>query len=91
MELSALAEQLELQAVSIPERVWGGLEHYRARAAIAADYVSIPERVWGGLEPDVAGSPSSSTRSVSIPERVWGGLERSLSGGSRFTWYRFNP
>ncbi len=40
--------------VSIPERVWGGLEPpYRARvfaSAMVRYAVSIPERVWGGLE-----------------------------------------
>ena len=36
--------------VSIPERVWGGLEQSdRAHGTRKTD-VSIPERVWGGLE-----------------------------------------
>ena len=38
--------------VSIPERVWGGLEHWQSHITKMADYVSIPERVWGGLEPE---------------------------------------
>ncbi len=41
---------LQLQAVSIPERVWGGLERVLDRRMVAIDAVSIPERVWGGLE-----------------------------------------
>ena len=36
--------------VSIPERVWGGLEHYSFDTASHLNVVSIPERVWGGLE-----------------------------------------
>ncbi len=36
--------------VSIPERVWGGLEPTALRGVIATLVVSIPERVWGGLE-----------------------------------------
>ncbi len=36
--------------VSIPERVWGGLELEYVRAALGLILVSIPERVWGGLE-----------------------------------------
>ncbi len=39
-------------AVSIPERVWGGLERNHRRLAGASMIVSIPERVWGGLEQD---------------------------------------
>ncbi len=37
-------------AVSIPERVWGGLEPASVGQLTAAIQVSIPERVWGGLE-----------------------------------------
>ena len=37
--------------VSIPERVWGGLELLPLLALALKDVVSIPERVWGGLEP----------------------------------------
>ena len=36
--------------VSIPERVWGGLERPVAVSILKDGYVSIPERVWGGLE-----------------------------------------
>ncbi len=36
--------------VSIPERVWGGLEHYLIGMLSDRGFVSIPERVWGGLE-----------------------------------------
>ncbi|QQE67673.1 hypothetical protein GFS31_43860 (plasmid) [Leptolyngbya sp. BL0902] len=37
--------------VSIPERVWGGLEHPVRHVHRYPAWVSIPERVWGGLEP----------------------------------------
>ena len=37
--------------VSIPERVWGGLEPAQLFCLWAEEFVSIPERVWGGLEP----------------------------------------
>ena len=37
--------------VSIPERVWGGLELPLIVFSRAESFVSIPERVWGGLEP----------------------------------------
>ena len=37
--------------VSIPERVWGGLELVPGIAFNCCILVSIPERVWGGLEP----------------------------------------
>ena len=36
--------------VSIPERVWGGLEQLLAFEFAQFLEVSIPERVWGGLE-----------------------------------------
>ena len=36
--------------VSIPERVWGGLEHHSITILRVKNFVSIPERVWGGLE-----------------------------------------
>ncbi len=36
--------------VSIPERVWGGLELAQRILHPVASIVSIPERVWGGLE-----------------------------------------
>ena len=64
--------------VSIPERVWGGLEREGAIATRYSHLVSIPERVWGGLEPmDDGLTPALLV--VSIPERVWGGLERHRS------------
>ncbi len=37
--------------VSIPERVWGWLEHPAELAIRQLMHVSIPERVWGWLEP----------------------------------------
>ncbi len=36
--------------VSIPERVWGGLELKGQEGQVGNVEVSIPERVWGGLE-----------------------------------------
>ncbi len=36
--------------VSIPERVWGGLEPPMDTRSTGHGEVSIPERVWGGLE-----------------------------------------
>ncbi len=36
--------------VSIPERVWGGLERKVIDGVEEFSVVSIPERVWGGLE-----------------------------------------
>ena len=62
------------KGVSIPERVWGGLEPDIAPLGRIDRCVSIPERVWGGLEPREF-RPSHPRRRVSIPERVWGGLE----------------
>ncbi len=41
--------------VSIPERVWGGLEPVGGMLRPMGLRVSIPERVWGGLELEVAG------------------------------------
>ncbi len=38
------------KGVSIPERVWGGLEPDRYTSGVCLRTVSIPERVWGGLE-----------------------------------------
>ncbi len=60
--------------VSIPERVWGGLERDHGFGVELAPAVSIPERVWGGLEP-VDKDCGVPLIYVSIPERVWGGLE----------------
>ena len=62
--------------VSIPERVWGGLEPPCIAARIVSVTVSIPERVWGGLEPAFR-EIIQPFLLVSIPERVWGGLERA--------------
>ena len=39
--------------VSIPERVWGGLEPAFREIIQPFLLVSIPERVWGGLEQDL--------------------------------------
>ncbi len=39
-----------IERVSIPERVWGGLERVEAACQDLISIVSIPERVWGGLE-----------------------------------------
>ena len=39
-----------VEPVSIPERVWGGLERTPSPALGPPGNVSIPERVWGGLE-----------------------------------------
>ena len=61
--------------VSIPERVWGGLEREAVAALVIVGGVSIPERVWGGLEP-LHRAQGIFKIPVSIPERVWGGLER---------------
>ncbi len=61
--------------VSIPERVWGGLERIVGQLSGWSVCVSIPERVWGGLEHS-EGDRIGADVQVSIPERVWGGLER---------------
>ena len=45
-----MAGKISGLAVSIPERVWGGLERTRSGQSELAHRVSIPERVWGGLE-----------------------------------------
>ena len=42
--------------VSIPERVWGGLEHGPYAIVEGLQAVSIPERVWGGLERILSGA-----------------------------------
>ena len=63
-------------SVSIPERVWGGLEPDEYEKALRFFLVSIPERVWGGLEPDLLWAAQFDSQVVSIPERVWGGLEQ---------------
>ena len=60
--------------VSIPERVWGGLERLFCGVLGAGTIVSIPERVWGGLE-QTCHAVIDAPGGVSIPERVWGGLE----------------
>ena len=73
--------------VSIPERVWGGLELFKAPAKNSDCQVSIPERVWGGLEP-IPEAIAETHYAVSIPERVWGGLEPATAtlgyGGEMF-------
>ncbi|QQE67671.1 hypothetical protein GFS31_43840 (plasmid) [Leptolyngbya sp. BL0902] len=49
---SRIASTCQLpQWVSIPERVWGGLEPHLDLIVRWQLVVSIPERVWGGLEP----------------------------------------
>ena len=68
--------------VSIPERVWGGLEPIPSNNYSEYADVSIPERVWGGLEPSMAAA-IACCRLVSIPERVWGGLERAIEAVNR--------
>ncbi|QQE67654.1 hypothetical protein GFS31_43670 (plasmid) [Leptolyngbya sp. BL0902] len=65
--------------VSIPERVWGGLELAFTLVEKYQEIVSIPERVWGGLERPLRCSIPAGVQGVSIPERVWGGLERRAS------------
>ena len=77
--------------VSIPERVWGGLERGVPRLTRPAISVSIPERVWGGLEPLMKISHKHILKAVSIPERVWGGLERSYGARPGILGHRFNP
>ena len=75
MQLATLAIAAD---VSIPERVWGGLEPVLATVRRPYAHVSIPERVWGGLEPKYH-ALIHLKGCVSIPERVWGGLEPSQS------------
>ncbi len=48
--LSAIAGLIRAETVSIPERVWGGLEQAGRSIRQRGSDVSIPERVWGGLE-----------------------------------------
>ncbi|QQE67656.1 hypothetical protein GFS31_43690 (plasmid) [Leptolyngbya sp. BL0902] len=67
--------------VSIPERVWGGLELLLGGNPFIIHLVSIPERVWGGLERFRHGCRIRIV-SVSIPERVWGGLEPAKTVGA---------
>ncbi len=76
--------------VSIPERVWGGLERMVHQPKRNLPCVSIPERVWGGLEQDLHRAALQSTQ-VSIPERVWGGLEPLKPWASRVPLRGFNP
>ena len=76
--------------VSIPERVWGGLERANLNRAQNPSHVSIPERVWGGLERKL--NPNAARRdSVSIPERVWGGLEPQIAALVEEHNLGFNP
>ena len=70
----ARAEASRIGDVSIPERVWGGLEPQQSFVVASAAVVSIPERVWGGLE-QALNLAVVCPENVSIPERVWGGLE----------------
>ena len=63
--------------VSIPERVWGGLEPMPLVWMWLGLNVSIPERVWGGLE-QRCNKRHKRLVVVSIPERVWGGLELEM-------------
>ena len=63
--------------VSIPERVWGGLEPLCRWCTALHALVSIPERVWGGLEPPTSwrgttGVPFQSLRGFGVG---WSGLE----------------
>ena len=48
-------EILVVELVSIPERVWGGLERSTTITLDLITIVSIPERVWGGLERAICG------------------------------------
>ena len=50
MELRWAVVLLAHAGVSIPERVWGGLELPDPILERDQFDVSIPERVWGGLE-----------------------------------------
>ena len=50
MELGVFSFSLFTPYVSIPERVWGGLEPVKDYYVKQLLEVSIPERVWGGLE-----------------------------------------
>ncbi len=50
-----LAGKISKWAVSIPERVWGGLELSLVPINHLFIPVSIPERVWGGLEQRMGG------------------------------------
>ncbi len=81
-----------MQPVSIPERVWGGLEHPIKNGGNTLNVVSIPERVWGGLE-QVSGhwykskGPFQSLRGFGVGwskdafiGTVRGGLFQSLRG-----------
>ena len=52
--------------VSIPERVWGGLERSHSVAGPAGQYVSIPERVWGGLEQSTTLAPKDTSAFQSL-------------------------
>ena len=54
-----MAPRFIVMGVSIPERVWGGLEPLLVAALRWGGIVSIPERVWGGLEP-IGHTPSGS-------------------------------
>ncbi len=72
-------------AVSIPERVWGGLEHDFV-GWVAVEQVFQSLRGFGvGWSYTDAAIELRIFAQVSIPERVWGGLERgfrSLESGA---------
>ena len=58
---------MRLSSVSIPERVWGGLEPSGDCWRGCKSFVSIPERVWGGLERDSAvNAPMTTGRFQSL-------------------------
>ena len=78
------------EQVSIPERVWGGLEPLGISGVNSGPVVSIPERVWGGLE-RWEFKMARFNELVSIPERVWGGLELHPRGTASCPSPRFNP
>ena len=80
--------------VSIPERVWGGLEHPGAERKAQGSSVSIPERVWGGLEriaatePDEPYSEFQSLRGFGVGWSLDRHRVRARGWGGQ---YRFNP
>ena len=61
--------------VSIPERVWGGLEHYFLKSSMCFSlFQSLRGFGVGWSQIDIELFLASGEY-VSIPERVWGGLE----------------
>ncbi len=87
----ALADiQKALSIVSIPERVWGGLEpvgHLAGRPHRTFQSLRGFGVGWSGAEI----AESHAMGSVSIPERVWGGLEPSTPGSPAIPEPCFNP